>query len=198
MSESEIRNKKSLEENQANDRLSETINAFESVIESADHCCNSCSFHTEGCVTCPYPFCVMDQTLFYLNDLNQRRKPIEGGRKYHVMIDKVCPDCGYMVNSKMNFCPTCGYDLGHNGYMDPIFEKCDCPLTLDQLEHMKGEPVFIILNSEDVEENRFWAVMKDTIIMSSGRRMIHLTDKLLAANEYGIAWNAYREEVRHE
>lgn len=138
--------------------------------------------------------------LFYLKQLLEKGKPITG-KKYHITIDGQCPRCNFMVNSKMNFCPTCGEKLP-NDYKELVhFDECNCPLTIEDLEKMIGKPVFIIHNwkyTDREEKHSMWAVVKGFMEFSSGRTHIEFTDRLFAIDDYGKNWMAYRNEVQDD
>ena len=138
-----------------------------------------------------------EDALFYLKQLLGKGKPITG-KKYHITIDGQCPRCNFMVNSKMNFCPTCGQKLQNDNTELIPFEECNCPLTIEDLEKMIGKPVFIVHEwkyTDREEKHSMWAVVKGFMEFSSGRTHIEFTDRLLAIDDYGKNWMAYRNEV---
>lgn len=106
--------------------------------------------------------------LFYLKQQLGKGKPITG-KKYHITIDGKCPRCNFMVNSKMNFCPTCGEKLP-NDYKELVhFDECDCPLTWEELKGMIGKPVWI-----ECEEMGYWYIVDDFEINGGAEYMISM------------------------
>lgn len=135
----------------------------------------------------------IQDAIFYLKEMNKRRKPIEKGLKGHVTLDKSCPSCGFMVNSKMNYCPVCGDTLANDGDDAGIWEPCNCPLTWDELKNLQGKPVWL-KTSLGCE----WVIIYTFAQLDDGSEVITTSSAILEESDCGVKWQAFRNEVQHE
>ena len=74
------------------------------------------------------------------------------------------------------------------------YSKNNPPLTWDELLQMQGKPVYVVFDHINGEQDGIWAIVNSFMTMSSGRRMIHLSEMLIDVESYGTKWKAYRRE----
>ena len=149
---------------------------------------------------CKEKGCALKSALFYLKELDKHRTPILTGKKFHVTLDIVCPQCGSLANSKTSFCPSCGKEIFGKGQP---FEECDCPLTWNELRKMEGKPVWI-----EGLHHKHWCIIKCFYKnVLSGAEYITLAylddhNRIVTYDRrkgnFDIDWQAFRKEMQHE